>query len=117
MRTAHWGTTTPPEHPSGYHGHYHKEPTPLVNREELERLATGENLAIFEKYFEATKRLEQTLISSKDFVNHSDDTGTPPLLSPWSDGIMMLLQRGAKGSWRRRTIDHLIMAKTSRDVI
>jgi hypothetical protein len=69
-----WGFT-PPEHPSGYHGHYDKQTKPIINKEELEKLATSENLPIFEKYFEATKRLEQTLISSKDFVNHNDDDG------------------------------------------
>jgi hypothetical protein len=51
MRSAWWGFT-PPEHPSGYHGHYDKECKPLIDREELEKLATNENLPIFDKYFQ-----------------------------------------------------------------
>lgn len=61
------------EHPSGYHGHYQKESKQLVDPTVIEDLSKNDNNPIFHKYYEATKKLEQTLISSKDFVNHHEN--------------------------------------------
>jgi hypothetical protein len=84
--TALWmfGICRQPEHPNGYHGHYHKEIKQLVGKEEIDRLNTQEHLPIFQKYFHATKKLEQTLISSKDFVNHNEEDGKPLFLDDLS---------------------------------
>jgi hypothetical protein len=72
-----FGVQRKAEHPNGYHGHYQKEIKQLVDKEEIERLSTQDHLPIFQKYFDATKKLEQTLISSKDFINHNDEDGKP----------------------------------------
>lgn len=63
------------EHPNGYHGHYTRSNKPLVSKERINRLNEMNNYEIFQKYYHATKKLEHTLISNKDFVSVNDEEG------------------------------------------
>lgn len=75
------------DHPDGYHGHYNREYKQLVSLEDLNNLNISEGSNnnnsynnnksnnIFLKYYSATKKLEHTLISNKDFVSINEDEG------------------------------------------
>lgn len=72
------------EHPDGYHGHYNREYKQLVTLDDLNNLNINEgNIQkdVFLKYYSATKKLEHTLISNKDFVSVNDDEGNFRFLS------------------------------------
>lgn len=64
------------EHPNGYHGHYNREYKQLVTLNDLNKLKNNnETIEIFSKYYKATKKLEHTLISNKDFVSVNEEEG------------------------------------------
>ena len=71
------------DHPEGFHGHYNRKVKQLVDKEHLNNLTISsvtrngmsQSDQIFLKYYSATKKLEHTLISNKDFVSVNDEEG------------------------------------------